>query len=69
MIKLRVSEILEKKNKSKYWLAKNLGMHYVSFNKMINNKTTSIRFDTLDRMASILEVPVGDLFIQIEDEK
>ena len=37
-------------------------MHYVSFNKMVNNNTDSIRFDTLYRLSKILEVPVGDLF-------
>ena len=37
-------------------------MHYVSFNKMVNNNTDSIRFDTLYGLSKILEVPVGDLF-------
>ena len=43
-------------------------MHYVSFKKMIENDTTSIKFDTLERLSKILEVPVGDLFEQYEDE-
>lgn len=67
MTKLRVLEILEEKNKTKYWLCKRMEMHYISFNKMVNNDTNSIRFDTLDRLSQILEVPVGDLFTQIEE--
>lgn len=66
MVKLRILDILEERKQggkkcSKYWLAKELNMHYVSFKKMINNETISIKFDTLDRLATILEVPVGDL--------
>lgn len=62
MIKLRILDILEEQGKTKYWLDKQLGMHYVSFKKMVNNETDSIRFDTLDKLSTILNVPVGDLF-------
>ena len=65
MIRLRVLEILEDQGKTKYWLCKRLGMHYVSFNKMVNNKTLSIKFDTLDRMATLLEVTPGELIEQV----
>lgn len=67
MIKLRVLEILQEKGKTKYWLCKRMEMHYVSFNKMVNNETASIRFETLSRLSKILEVPVGDLFEQVDD--
>ena len=67
MIKLRILEILEEKNKTKYWLCKKMEMHYVSFNKMVNNDTNSIRFETLERLSQILDVPVGELFTQTED--
>lgn len=68
MLRLRIEDILIQKGKSKYWLSKQLGMHYVSFKKMIENETTSIRFDTLERLCKILEVHVGDLFEQIDDD-
>ena len=61
-VRLRVLDILEEQGKTKYWLCKRLEMHYVSFKKMVNNETNSIRFDTLARLSDILEVPVGDLF-------
>ncbi len=69
MIGLRIDEILEEQGRSRYWLCKKLGMHYVSFKKMVENETTSIRFDTLDRLSSFLEVPIGDLFTKTEDLK
>ena len=67
MVKLRILEILEEQHKTKYWLCKNMGMHYVSFKKMVENETASIRFDTLEKMSELLEVPVGDLFAQADE--
>ena len=69
MTVLRVLDILEEQRKTKYWLCKRMEMHYVSFNKMVNNQTASIRFDTIDRMAQLLEVSPGELFLQIPDDK
>ncbi|MBQ6441304.1 MAG: helix-turn-helix transcriptional regulator [Lachnospiraceae bacterium] len=69
MTVLRVLDILEEQGKTKYWLCKRMEMHYVSFNKMVNNQTASIRFDTIDRMAQLLEVSPGELFLQIPDDK
>ena len=69
MVQLRVSEILIEKGLSRYWLCKRLGMHYVSFKKMLENNTDSIRFDTIDRLAKALDVPVSDLLVQVSDEK
>lgn len=67
MTVLRVLDILEKQGKTKYWLCKRMEMHYVSFNKMVNNQTASIRFDTIDKMAQLLEVSPGELFLQLPD--
>ena len=67
MVKLRIIEILEQKGKTRYWLNKQLGMHYVSFKKMIENNTDSIRFETLDKLSTILDVPVGELFEKTDD--
>ena len=67
MVKLRVMEILEEQGKTRYWLNKRMNMHYVSFKKMIENDTDSIRFETLDKLSTLLQVPVGDLFVKTED--
>ena len=68
MVKLRVMEILEEQGKTRYWLNKRMNMHYVSFKKMIENDTDSIRFETLDKLSTLLQVPVGDLFVKTEDD-
>lgn len=67
MVRLRILEILEEQGKTRYWLNKQMGMHYVSFKNMIENKTDSIRFETLEKLSKFLNVPVGDLFEQSED--
>ena len=61
MVKLRILEILESQNHTKYWLFKQLDLSYQNFNRMVNNETSSIRFENLDKLSTILNCPVGDL--------
>lgn len=67
MVKLRILEILESQNHTKYWLFKQLDLSYQNFNRMVNNETTSIRFENLDKLSTILNCSVGDLFDKVED--
>ena len=67
MVHLRVLEILKEQGHTKYWLYKRMDMSYQNFNKMVTNGTSSIRFDNIDRLSSILGVPVGELFMQDDD--
>ena len=67
MVRLRILEILEEQNHTKYWLYKRMDMmSYRNFQNIVENKTSSIRFETLEKLSTILEVPVGDLFIETE---
>ena len=43
-----------------------MGMHYVSFKKMVDNETISIRFDTLEKLSQILQVSIDELFEVID---
>ena len=67
MVGLRIMEILEEQNHTKYWLWKQLGMSYKNYDDIIKNKTSSIHFDTLEKISKALGVPVGDLFKEIND--
>lgn len=67
MVRLRVLEILEQQGKSRYCLNKRMEMHYVSFKNMIENNTNSIRFETLDKLSTILNVPIGELFEKTDE--
>ena len=68
MLRLRILEILEEQNHTKYWLFKQMDISYQNFNRIVNNETKSIRFENLDSISRILQVPVGDLFEQTNDE-
>lgn len=68
MIRLRILEILEEQKHTKYWLFKQMDLSYQNFNRMITNKTTSIRFDNLEKLSRLLNCPVGDLFEITEED-
>ena len=59
---VRILEILEEQNHTKYWLFKQMDLSYQNFNRMVTNQTQSIRFENLDKLSDILGCPIGDLF-------
>lgn len=70
MLRLRILEILEEQNHSKYWLYKQMDLSYQNFNRMVTNETSSIRFDNLEKLSQILNCSIDDLFEKINcDEK
>lgn len=62
MVRLRILDILEEQNHTKYWLFKQMDLSYQNFNRMITNQTKSIRFENLDALSTLLGCSVGDLF-------
>ena len=68
MIKLDVLNLLEKKGKTKYWLYKQLGMSYQNFDRMVNNKTLSIRYSNIETMCLLLECTPNELFLFDENK-
>lgn len=58
----RILEILKEKGKTRYWLYSQMGLSYQNFNKIINNKTISIKFENLQALCDILECTPNDLF-------
>lgn len=68
MIRLRILDILTEQNHTKYWLYKQMDLSYQNFNRIVNNETSSIRFDNLEKLSTILQCPIGELFEIINDE-
>ncbi|MDE5717466.1 MAG: helix-turn-helix domain-containing protein [Lachnospiraceae bacterium] len=64
IIRLRIKEILEERGKSNYWLSQQLGMCDRNYHNIVTNKTSAIRFDTMERLC---EIPVAELFEEIDD--
>ena len=69
MIRLRVLDILEEQQHTKYWLYKQMDLSYQNFNRMVQNETSSIHFDNLEKLSKILNCPIGDLFEITDDIK
>ena len=69
MVRLRVLEILKEQNHTKYWLYRQMDLSYQNFNRMVTNQTSSIRFENLDTLSTLLGCSVGDLFEKIEDSE
>lgn len=67
MVRLRVLEILEEQHHTKYWLYKQMDMSYQNLSRLLNNETSSIRFENLDKLSTILDCPLGDLFEKIPE--
>ncbi len=68
MVRLRILDLLEEQEHTKYWLYKQMDMmSYRNFKKIVDNETSSIRFETLDKLSRILNVPIGELFEQTEE--
>ena len=68
MLRLKVLEVLEEQGKTKYWLYKQLGMSYQNFNHMVQNRTKSIRYETLETLCQVLNCTPNDLFVIDWDE-
>ena len=69
MVRLRILDILEEQNHTKYWLYKQMDLSYQNFNRMVTNQTSSIRFENLDTISTILGCSVGDLFEKTGDNE
>ena len=69
MVKLNLEKLLKVNGKSKYWLVKQLDSNYTVINNMIDNKTTAIRFETIDKLCRIFNCTPNDLFIVSKKSK
>lgn len=67
MVQLNLENILDKKNKTKYWLSKETNISYGNISKMCNNETKSISFEVLSKLLIALDCAPNDLFEVIKD--
>ena len=66
-MKLKVLEILNERNKTKYWLYKQMGMSYQNFSKIVSNETKSIRYENIEAICLLLDCTPNDIFEITED--
>lgn len=69
MVQLRIKELLNEQKKTKYWFIKHMEGSYRSLSNMMDNKTTSIRFDTIDKLCDIFDCEVGEIIERTKDNE
>lgn len=63
MLSLRINEILKEQNKTPYWLGKQTGISQNNIGKICNGETSTIRFDTLEKICKALNCSINELFV------
>lgn len=57
-----INELLEKRDRTRYWLAKEIGISYAAMTKLANNQTESIKFETIENICNKLGCSLTELF-------
>lgn len=63
MLQLRVNEILKQQGKTPYWLGKQTGISQNNIGKICNGETSTIRFDTLEKICKALNCTPNDIIV------
>ncbi len=63
MLSLRINEILKQQGKTPYWLSKQTGISQNNIGKICNGETSTIRFDTIEKICTALDCSINDLFV------
>ena len=61
MLTVKIDAVLAKQNKTVYWLSKQTGISQFSMGKIVKGKTTSIKFDLLEKICLALNYEAGDI--------
>lgn len=63
MLSLKVNEILEQQCKTPYWLGKQTGISQNNILKICNGETSTIRFDTIEKICKALNCTPNDIIV------
>jgi len=67
-MKVRIAELLEKRGKTQYWLAKETGLTPLTISKLVKGKTSGIEFATPEVICKALSCQPNDV-LQVGGEK
>ena len=62
MVRILLRELLEKNEKSVYWLANETGIHYNNITNIVKNKTKSIKYENIEKFCEVFNCTPNDLF-------
>ena len=63
MIRLAVAELLKQKNRTRYWLAKEMQIDYNSLKRICDNSVCSLHLETIEKLCNSLECRPDELII------
>ena len=63
MIIMNIQNLLDEREKTRYWLVKEMQTTYKTVNKLCDNTLTGLQLETIEKLCDILECSPGDLFI------
>lgn len=69
MIKIKIKELLDKKNKSIYWLAKETNISQNAMGKIVAEKTNAIKYENLNAICKALDCKIEHIIEYIPDNK
>ena len=62
-MKVNIDMLLKKRNKTRYWLSKQIGITYPNIKKLADNNTESIKFKILEDICNVLNCKLDELLI------
>ena len=68
MIEFRLDKMLEKRQRSAYWLAQETGISESMLWRIRHAKTQGIQWQTLERICEALECQPGDLIVKVDEQ-
>lgn len=61
MVSFNIEKLLQNRQKTKYWLCKNMNITSRNLNRILNGETSSISFKYLEEMCRLLNCEIGEL--------
>lgn len=62
MVHVRIKELLEERGRTKYWLNKQTDIDYKNLSKLMEDATSSIHFEAMEKLCVVLKCSPNELF-------
>ena len=69
MIEVRLEQLLQQRNKTRYWLAKNAKLSQATISKLFKRQRTGIDFATLNAICKAFDCQPSELLVYVKDEE
>ena len=69
MIAISLDELLKRRKRTFYWLAKETGISHTTLWRLKKDKALGINFETLEKICQALGCKPGDVLTLVEDKK